>query len=71
MSRRSLSQAGGVKISSKEEIRISIELNKPEGLWTKYFETGSIPSDDFLEIRGQQIQDERGSFDQLCSTAQL
>jgi hypothetical protein len=53
----------GVKISSKEEIRISIELNKPEGLWTKYFETGSIPSDDFLEIRGQQIQGERESFD--------
>ena len=65
MSRRSLSQAGGVKISSKEEIRISIdiELNKPEGLWSKYFETGSIPSDDFLEIRGQQIQGERESFD--------
>ena len=63
MSKRSLSQAGGVKISSKEEIRISIELNKPEGLWTKYFETGSIPSDDFLEIKGQQIQDERESFD--------
>jgi hypothetical protein len=54
---------GGVKISSKEEIRISIELNKPDGLWTKYFETGSIPSDDFLEIRGQQIQGERESFD--------
>ena len=63
MSKRSLSQAGGVKISSKKEIRISIELNKPEALWTKYFETGSIPSDDFLEIRGQQIQDERESFD--------
>jgi hypothetical protein len=63
MSKRSLSQAGGVKISSKKEIRISIESNKPEGIWNKYFETGSIPSDDFLEIKGQQIQDERESFD--------
>jgi hypothetical protein len=63
MSRRSFSQAGGVKISPKEEIRISIESNKPEGLWNKYFETGPIPSDDFLENRGPQIQDERESFD--------
>ena len=63
MSRRSLSQAGGVKISSEEEIRISIESNKPVGIWNKYFESGSIHSDDFLEIKGQQIQDERESFD--------
>ena len=63
MYRRSLSQGGGVKISPQEEIRISTESNKPEGLWNKYFETGSIPSDEFLEIRGQQIQDERESFD--------
>ena len=63
MSKRSLSQAGGVKISSQEEIRISIESNKPVGIWNKYFESGSIPSDDFLEIKGQQIQDERESFD--------
>ncbi len=63
MSKRSLSQAGGVKISSEEEIRISIESNKPVGIWNKYFESGSIPSDDFLEIKGQQIQDERESFD--------
>ena len=63
MSQRSLSQAGGVKISSEEEIRISIESNKPVGIWNKYFESGSIPSDDFLEIKGQQIQDERESFD--------
>ena len=63
MSKRSLSQAGGVKISSEEEIRISIESNKPVGIWNKYFESGSIPSDDFLEIRGQQIQGERESFD--------
>ena len=63
MSKRSLSQAGGVKISSEEEIRISIESNKPVGIWNKYFDSGSIPSDDFLEIKGQQIQDERESFD--------
>ena len=63
MSKRSLSQAGGVKISSEEEIRISIESNEPVGIWNKYFESGSIPSDDFLEIKGQQIQDERESFD--------
>ena len=63
MSKRSLSQAGGVKISSEEEIRISIESNKPVGIWNKYFESGSIPSDDFLEVKGQQIQDERESFD--------
>ena len=63
MSKRSLSQAGGVKISSEEEIRISIESNKPVGIWNNYFESGSIPSDDFLEIKGQQIQDERESFD--------
>ena len=63
MSKRSLSQAGGVKISSEEEIRISIESNKPVGIWNKYIESGSIPSDDFLEIKGQQIQDERESFD--------
>ena len=63
MSKRSLSQAGGVKISSEEEIRISIESNKPVGIWNKYFESGSSPSDDFLEIKGQQLQDERESFD--------
>ncbi len=63
MSKRSLSQAGGVKTSSEKEIRISIESNKPEGLWNKYFETGPISSNDFLENRGQHIQDERESFD--------
>ena len=63
MSSRLLPQEGETQISIEEEIRISIETNKPEGRWDKYFETGSIPCDDFLQVRGEQLQDERESFD--------
>jgi hypothetical protein len=51
-----------VQISIEVEIRIAIETNKPEGRWEKYFETGPIPSDDFLQIRSEQLQDERESM---------
>jgi hypothetical protein len=47
----------------ERETRISIETNEPVGRWDKYFETGPIPSDDFLQIRGEQLQGKRESFD--------
>jgi len=63
MSSRLSSQKVETQISIEDEIRIPVEANKPEGRWEKYFRTGPIPSDDFLQIRSEQLQDERESLD--------
>ena len=63
MSNRLQPQERETQISIEDEIRISIETNMPVGRWDKYFETGSIPSNDFLQIRAEQLQGERESFD--------
>jgi hypothetical protein len=63
MSNQLQPQERETQISIEDGIRISIETNKPVGRWDKYFETGPIPSDDFLQIRGEQLLGERESFD--------
>ena len=42
---------------------IAADFGAGSGRWDKYFETGPIPSDDFLQIRGEQLQGKRESFD--------
>jgi virulence-associated protein VagC len=63
MSSHLSSQKVETLISIEDEIRISIEANKPEGRWEKFFRTGPVPSDDFLQIRSEQLQEERESLD--------